>query len=479
MNKRTLFPFGLLLFSLFFILPSVSYAVFNLTVLPSQGGFDLRFQRLAPGDFKQTKEVTLTVTSDIGKQYRILQKVTTPLATADGTEIPASQFKVYPLINSNSRGTLLYQEEVPVSEFNNVFYTSDGTGSSDSLKLVYTIAPSPNQVPGSYYGRLAYILTPIDSTQSQVVVNINVYAEFSGSGVPVVQVSTSTSSKRLTLTSKGMGPKESQTYREPLQVSFKIPAPVGSVYRIYQSLENGSLVSGAGDEFDPSKVLFSVTGAEKGTPGQEGDLKSASTKALLYVSDPGGGTDEFTVVYAPAKDFRLQKAGLYRGRLNFIIETDKGVSGPQVLQSLDVEIEIVPLFDIYVYSGGEEGVTLKFGQVSYKTGPKTSVSEVYIESNMGTPYQVVQKVSGPMMDEAGNKVPAEDFTAQVKEVQGEEEPGPYLKDAAPVKEGETMIFASGLKGSSAHFKVEYTLKMRPDSKAGNYTTRISYGLALN
>ena len=84
-----------------------------------------------------------------------------------------------------------------------------------------------------------------------------------------------------------------------------------------------------------------------------------------------------------------------------------------------------------------------------------------------------------MADEKGEKIPSEDFTAQVKDLETIELPKLYLKDATAVKEGENIIFASGPSGESAHFKVVYSLTLRPETKSGNYSTKIGYSLVLN
>ena len=144
-----------------------------------------------------------------------------------------------------------------------------------------------------------------------------------------------------------------------------------------------------------------------------------------------------------------------------------------------MELDIAPVFDIYVLSQEKEGVNLSFGNVTYKTGPKTSETEVFVETNMHKSYQVIQKAAGPMLNENNDIVPPEDFVVQVKDLKSEEDPLAYLKEAAPVKEGDTVIFSSGPSGKSAQFKVDYRLTMKPDSKAGNYTTRIGYSLSLN
>lgn len=456
------------------------FAAFNITALPAEGGFDLRFGRISPGDFKVSKEITINVDSDIGKQYRVLQKIIQPLALSSDAEIPNNQFKMYALLNSNTRGTLIYREETPVSDFDTVLYTSSPIGDSDSFKLVYTITPAENQMPGSYYGRMAYILEPLDSTQEQVVITVNIYAELASGTTPVIEVTTNTGTSRLSLSSKNMGPKKEPVFQGEPQVSVKVYAPLGATYRIYQNLQEGAVMSGEGEEFDLSNVSFAISGGEKGSVTKEGSLRDATGRQLLYVSDSHGAPDEFTMTFIPKKNFRLQKPGLYKGRLDFVIETDSSTYFKNgVFQTLDLELDIIPLFDIFVISGGTEGVSLKFGEVSFKTGPKKSEVEIFVESNLGKPYQIIQRVASPMINENREKVPDEDFTVRVKDLDIAEEPKFSLNDPAPVKEGETVLFDSGFSGEGIHFKVEYQLTMRPDSKPGSYSTKIGYSLLLD
>jgi hypothetical protein len=463
----------------FLCFASHSFAAFNLTVDPVDGGFDLRFSRLSPGDFKQVKEVVLRVNSDIGKQYRVSQNIITPLATMDGTVLADSQFKMYALVNSNTSGTLVYREETPVNEFGTTLYTSNNAGDNDSFKLVYTVSPNDDQIKGSYYGRIAYILIPIDSNQSQVVVNMNVYVELGAGTVPVVEVSTNTGTNRLVFSSKGMSQKNESAFKDDPQVSIKVSSPVGIPYRIYQSFEGGSVMSGSGEEFDLKNILFTVSGGQNGRLTSEGDLAAAKQKQLIYTSDPAGSESAFIISYKPAQDFRFSKTNDYRAKLNFVIEKDGTANvAPEVVGSLDVEINIAPLFELIVFSNGQEGVNLKFGEVSYKTGPKVCDVDVYAESNMGRPYQIVQKVAGPMMNESSVKIPQKDFTIEIKEVDPKEESNTHVPKEVSVKEGESVIFSSGLGGESAHLKVKYRLTMQSDTKSGNYSTQIFYSLSM-
>ncbi len=455
-------------------------AVFQLTATPNDGGFDLRFGRISGSDFKVTKEMTIRVSSDIGRQYRVLHRVIQPLSTPSGVTIPDDQFRMYPRINSNSQGTLLYSDEVPVSHFDTTLYSSNGTGSGDSFQLVYTLTPKPDQAPGSYYGRIAYILIPVDSTESQVVVNLNIYVELAGGPVASVEIKTQTGQRRLVIKSEQLKAGREVAFLNFPSVSFSVHGPLGTRYRIYQKFEGEGVASSAGDDFDLTQVMVFVDGARQGVAATPASLKGAALKQLLYTSDDKGSPEDFTVTYKSEKNFRLQKPGLYKGRLVYSLETE-GAQGiePKTLDTYDVEFDIAPLFDVYVYSGGQEGVSLKFGEVSFKTGPKTSDVDVYIESNLGQHYQLIQKVYSPMINEQGDKVPEKDFTVKALAVEDEETPKLVLDKETPVREGETVVFDSGPQGFGAHVKLQYKLVMRPDSRGGRYGAQLGYSLVQN
>jgi len=149
------------------------FAAFSLSVTPYEGGYDLRFGKLDTQDAKVVKELTITITTDIAKQYRVFQRLDKTLTTPDGIDVGHNQLKMYTLTNSNSKGTLEWIEEIPLMSSDTVLYTSDTAGDGDSFKIVYTLEPSVDQVAGSYYGRLIFILRPIDSAQEETIQTIN------------------------------------------------------------------------------------------------------------------------------------------------------------------------------------------------------------------------------------------------------------------------------------------------------------------
>jgi hypothetical protein len=475
--RRYFFAFCIISSLIFFSHPAM--AVFQLTATPSDGGYDLRFGKIAGSDFKVAKEVTVRAASDIGRQYRVFLRIIQPVSTQTGVEIAPDQFRMYPRVGSSTLGTLLYTEEVPISRFDTIVYTSNDTGTGDSFQLVFTVTPKPDQMAGSYNGRMAFVLVPVNGNESQVIVYVNVSVELGGGAVAAVEIGTQTGQRRILVKSQ-KGPLDSdQAFADSPQVGFKVHGPLGTRYRIFQKLEgSGALISDKGDNFSLAEVKVVVDGGRQGTPEPPDSLRAAASKQLLYTSDNDGSADQFIVAYKPENAFRLQKPGLYRGRLDYILETEgsNGVVESKVLDTYDLDFDVVSLFDIYVTSSGVEGVDLRFGEVSYKTGPKTSSVDVFLVSNLGGNYQVVQKIFSPMMNEAGDKVPEKDFTVKAEVIEAKEAPRSMMEQEAPVKEGETVVFDSGPEGASAHVKLTYKLTMRPDSKGGRYGAQLGYSL---
>lgn len=465
------------LFALLFATPA--WAVFNITAIPDDGGFDLKFGRVAPEDFKESAQLTVRIMADEGVQYRVMHRYTQPLTTPDGKRLAKGMLRMYPRVGSSTMGSLLYREETPIEDLDTIIYTSNGSGTSDTFQLVYTMTPSPSQVSGSYYGRISYVLVPVNSNREQIVVSLKVYVELEAGSEPVVEIATDSGQKRVVLDAKRLQGGSAIADEWP-RVMFRARAPLGSTFRVYQTLENGSLTSGTGQDFDLAQIVFMASGASYGTTAGSGDLKALGTKQLLYTSSADGAADTFWVAYGPGEGFRVQPEGQYRGRIIYTVEmSGRGGASAPWTQTIDLEADIAPVFDIRVYSNGKEGVDLKFGDVSYKTGPKTSDVEIYVETNLQRPYQIIQKVIGPMANEKGDKVPPENFTMRVLSCGEEEAPRSMLRDITPVKQGDTVVFASGPRGKSTCLKVQYGLKMELDSRSGNYGARIGYSLALN
>ncbi|MDD5618153.1 MAG: hypothetical protein PHG69_03585, partial [Candidatus Omnitrophica bacterium] len=367
------------------------FAGFSLLVTPYEGGYDLRFGTLDTQSEKAVKEFTISITTDIGKQYRVYQRLDKALATPDGVEIDRNQFKMYTLTNSNSRGTLEWIEENPVMSSDTVLYTSNTAGEGDSFKVEYTLEPSINQVAGSYYGRFIFILVPIDSTQEQVTQTLNIYADLSNEGA--VEITTETGSNYIRISSEDLekDPVPSQ------DVGISVKGNLGTRYSIYQQLNNSLLKAGSSvASLDLTKVVYKVVDKDLGVIIKEGSLADLKSKALIYASDDLGSAKDIIVEYQPVADFPSQKADVYRGMINYSLELDKSTAMLEsgFIDSVDIECDVEPVFKITASSLAkdgtiiQEGLTfLQFGEVGYKEEmAKENKINVKIESNLEKPY---------------------------------------------------------------------------------------------
>lgn len=461
--------------------PQNCFAAFSLSVQPFGGGYDIRFGRLAASDAKEAKELTISITTTIGKQYRVYQRIESPLRTADGSDIEPNQLKMFTLINSNGKGTLERIEEYPVMLSDTLLYTSNTAGDSDTFKIAYTLTPSTSQVNGSYYGRVMYILRAIDSAQDQVYETLNMYADLSNEGK--VEISTDTGSRRIRIAS---GDIERLSAAQYPRVKISVKGNMGAPYRIYQKLNDPQLKSESGAVFDLSKVTFESFDAKANTMLNQGDLSYLRSKTLVYSSDDAGTSAEVIIAYKPTKDFAEQKASFYTGSIEYYLEIDRARAPiePGLIDAVDLEFEIEPVFGIAAFAVSKEGEVLKesgallrFGVVDFKRGAQESKVRVKINSNLGRPYLVTQKLASPLENEQGDKIPDEQLTFTMRESELTKGKVKFEDEAVFESERDISIFVSDAAGDSDEFDITYRLKVTPDTHAGDYATQISYSLS--
>lgn len=457
------------------------FAAFSLSVQPFGGGYDIRFGRLAANDAKEVKELTISVTTDIGKQYRVYQRIESPLRTADGTDVEPNQLKMFTLINSNSKGTLERMEEYPVMLSDTLLYTSNSAGESDSFKVAYTLTPSASQADGSYYGRVTYILRAIDSAQDQVIETLNMYADLSNEGS--VQISTDTGSRRIRISSRDVERLSAAQYP---QVKISVKGNMGARYRIYQELKDAQLKSDTGQEFDLSKVAFEAFDTKTNTMLNKGDLSYLRTKTLVYSSDDTGTSTDVIITYGPTKDFTQQKASFYTGSIEYYLEIDRARAfiEPGFIDAVDLEFEVEPIFGILTFAVSEDGqvqkegsTLLRFGIVGFKAGTKESKVRLKVNSNLGRPYLVTQKLATPLENEQGDKIPDELLTFETKKAGETKGNVKFAEETKFESEKDISIFVSNSAGESDEFDITYKLRVTPDTHGGDYSTQISYSLS--
>ncbi|MFH0738313.1 MAG: hypothetical protein V2A59_00425 [Candidatus Omnitrophota bacterium] len=450
-----------LILSICFILADNAQAAFDVSANPYQGGYDLRFDKITPDMGRINREVTVRITSDIAKQYRLSNMFVQPLSTLEGARLPEGSFVVYGIRGSNSFGTINVEEEVPVRLGSQIIYTSNGTGNSDSFTLVYSILPSPNIVSGSYKGKLGFTLEPIDSTQQQVTVMLDVLAEFQIESA--IEIKTLEGSKVISL-------KADKEDNRSSAIAFNIKGGFGKQFAIVQ-LVNEQPVSPEGNFLSWEAVAFRGMDAQRGMAINE-ETALSNRQQVIYTSSPAGDADSFILEYRLG-DLMQQKAGKYRTSIRYLVE---GLAFPQtkLIDTLSLEVENPAIFDITIYPENQKGV-IEFLNLRPTDEPKKNEMVIEVKSNTAKQYQVTQNVYSELVNKSGEVIRAKYFNLSMQSL----ETKGTMKFLAPesVKKGYTVLFVSDNKGSPDKFKVIYELAVSRDIKSGDYSTKITYSLS--
>ena len=463
MNKRILITLSILITFILAINPSRLFAAFSLSVRPYEGGFDLKYGNLTAVSGRINKEATVSITSDIAKQYRLIQSLIEPLTNAQGDSIAQNNFLVYGIRGSNSSGTLNVEQEIPVSIGRYILYTSNQLGNADSFNLVYGLIVPAEQAPGAYRGRVSYTLEPIDATQTSATVIMNIFAEIASESK--IEITTAAGSKIISLNAER---EENKAY--DLLVSIK--GGFGSQFKILQAVAE-PLISPEGNELPLEAINFSVKEAKKGT-GITTPTSLSSGQQPIYTSGSRGEAEDFVITYNLA-GVEKQKFGKYRGAVKYYLEGQNSF----LIDTFALEVENERVFDLMV--SPEIGGVIQFQNLKPKEPPRTNEVTIKVNSNLGKPYQVSQKTGTEFIDTEGNIIPAEYFTLKMEPLETKETKETKGRLKFPlktaIKTGEMVLFVSDRDGSSDSFKIIYELGIPFNIKAGDYATTIVYSIA--
>lgn len=444
------------------LLSRETYAALSFSVTPYDGGTDLRFSKVSSADISRVdKQVNIRITATDNKQYSLYQTMLDPLTNEKGEKLPLDSFVFNALSGKNQYGAVHVLQEQPVAISKAIIYTSNTAGLSDNLVLSYGIKLDANVMPGSYSGRMAFTLEPIDSTTAVPPQILNVYVQIESTAI--VSVTTATGSSFITLNSI----KENA---QSADILVDVKSNIGSSYNIYH-LVTSTLVSEKGLQLPVGAITFSVSGGDKGKKDTTPTNLSLN-RQLLYTSNQKGDKDSFAVTYKIG-DLSKAKAGKYKGTLQYIFASE-GAGENSIVGTFVIELENEELFNI--------GVTLgPTGRISFddlKPGDKPQKYEVFIDvkTNAGEPYQVIQTASSELVNKAGEKIPAKYFTLKTESLDEKELPGLRFATASEVTTKDTVLYVSDKNGSAVSFKVIYELSVPDTVKAEEYHTNIVYSL---
>lgn len=443
-----------ILLAVLFTLGAVSaHAAVTLTAVPIEGGDSLRFGRVGGND-EINRQVRLRITSTPGMRYEVRQRLADPVSDSRGNRLDPNVLMFYTLRGSNTRGSLYQDSLLSLDTNDQVLYSSDPAGDSDTLILSYNAYGKNIRSSGSFLGRIIFTVVPQGAAAPQEIL-MNVYIDtessFSVSLVPL------TGSSDLRFTSETTG-----------EIALNIQGGLGKQYVVNQSMQE-PLRNSSGDTLEDGAIKFSLY-ATNGTSEVAAGASLTHKPVKVYTSSSDGKADKLSLKFSfdPAVLAQLD-AGTYRGMLVYDVESQGAIiTSIQV----PVQVEIKSVFSLEIVS--EEGGTLMFRNVTPHANVPDKKVLVIVKTNMKKPYCVVQKIDTALTSTKGNTIETEKFRMR-QFIQSNYTGTIVSADYAPVKVGDTIIFNSDNKGSPSEFEVDYNL-LPASYKAGDYYLNCSYAL---
>lgn len=463
--QQTIRPPKVLLFLIILCLPFLfthdSFCdTFDLTYSLTEGGYRLELNQANP-----YKGVRLEVISDVATRYEIRQRIIMPLESRDKPgEVIRDAFVFRGLSGSNRYGDFrLPSNDISVRQ-DDIIYVSDVAGDPDSFTLVFGVNRMEDLEPGNYFGRIGFILSPIGSTRSQVTKIVDVYVNISyaSEAAPRIEISTAQGSKNLSINSK-------QEDKQTADVLIKINGKFKEAFSIMQFLAE-PFESEDGNRLDNENLNFVVQEAKKGVAVNRITPLSSGLQTI-YSSMPSGEADDYFIVNYIVKDLENQKAGRYKSRIQYLLET-KGQQSK--LETLQFEIVNERIFDLIV-TPDDQRYTIEFSNVKPTEPPRITEVLVEVVSNTGKRYQVSQDVYSELTNKEGVKIPKQYFTMRTQSM--DSKGALKFSTKQEVEKGNGVLYISDNHGSADKFKVVYELECPKDINAGDYSTRIAYTLS--
>ena len=133
--------------------------VFELDAEYPDGG--VSFNELLPDSPPQMKEVVVSVKTNIGKPYEVIQNVSTTLTNESGKMIDREYFTVRAELVAGEAGRIQPEDFTPVQEGDTILFVSDKSGSPSRFKVGYRLRPYRQMPPGEYKTGVVYSLNEI------------------------------------------------------------------------------------------------------------------------------------------------------------------------------------------------------------------------------------------------------------------------------------------------------------------------------
>ena len=438
-----------------------------ISLTPVQGGTELTF-RGSPGSTPDPAEVRFRITN-VTARYEIRMSLSTPISNGRYT-INWNTLTYRGLRGTNSMGTFHSASDayMPLMSVNPIY--TNTSGQQDNFTLVFSLNIPGDAPAGLYRGAIQLVENPLTSGQNKVFRTLNVVVNVTAGSTPPpsevapdIEIIPQSSLSTIRLNSK----KEEKQIAD---VQVKINKDIGRHITIYQAFELQP-ESSQGNKLDYTSLNYNVTNTRLGTPGAVSPTPFNKQYNKIYESAANGQCDNvFDIVYTLG-DLSKQKAGNYRGNLQYFLQKQDGPA--RLVKTLAFELENEKIFDL-VITPEEQKTAIEFTNIKANDPPKKNEITLEVKSNLGKQYQVSQTIFSELTNAAGVIIPFANFT--ITEENLDTKGTLKIPQKVPVSKTDTVLFVSDKKGSADKFKLIYELTVPDDVRAGDYSTRITYSL---
>lgn len=192
---------------------------------------------------------------------------------------------------------------------------------------------------------------------------------------------------------------------------------------------------------------------------------------LIYVSNPAGAADSFTLVYAITNSQELAP-GYYTGRISLILNPINSAQVP-VTKVIEVYVTIPndggSLSVSVAPAEGASSIILNSSDSNDLRGAANAV--VTINSSFNGPFRIMQMFPQPIQSQEGKFMDNSNLLFSVPDAQK----GVAINQPTPVSNNIQTIYSSRPDGSADKaFVIAYSLADPLSLVAGNYRSRIQY-----
>ncbi len=430
--------------------PAASASV-ALSAAVVQGGLDLDFGTLSRNEPARTLELDLTLASTGSAQYRLYQEVAGGLVNERGERMPDGA-----LVMQMTRGTTGRRGidgTVAVSDRLQELFISDAVGTSDTVRVVYTILPVPGLAAGAYQGLLRFTVESLD-TRAIVTQTVRLRATVGA----VFQLERRGGSERIDFGEVTPGERSAEQGVD-LAVVANTQAPIQLLQELAQPLASpqGATI--------PAEALLTAVATRQG----QGAWRPVRMSPEALLTDDRGTLRELRLLYAteiPA----AQTAGHYRGTLRLQLMQPGTAAMEQLLLPVEAVVRDVFLLSVRPEDGSD---SLQFTRGGLEPVERRMVVE--IRTNLARPYEVSAGLDHALVLKSGETLPPE---ALVWSATAPQRGQVLIGPGSPVSVGYRPLYHSDAAGSPDTFVLSWRLQIPPEAKSGLYSGQLRFTITM-